>query len=92
MILSRFDRDDGNRSKCLKHGVSAKDIESLFLGPIMILPDEAHSVAEARVKAVGEIAAGRHIFLVFTIREKKRQAVHPAHQRPVHAQEGSSAP
>jgi predicted DNA binding CopG/RHH family protein/uncharacterized DUF497 family protein len=65
--------DDGNRSKCLKHGVSTEEVESLFLRPIIILSDEAHSVAEARFKAVGKTAAGRHIFQVFTIREKTGQ-------------------
>ena len=71
--ITGFDWDNGNRSKCLKHGVSTEEGESLFLRPIMILPDEAHSVAEARFKAVGKTAAGRHIFLVFTIREKTGQ-------------------
>jgi uncharacterized DUF497 family protein len=87
-VIAGFDWDDGNRRKCLKHGVSAKDIESLFLGPIMILPDEAHSVAEARLKAVGETATGRHIFLVFTIREKKgKRYIRPISARYMHKKE-----
>ena len=87
--ITGFDWDNGNRSKCLKHGVSTEEGESLFLRPIMILPDEAHSVAEARFKAVGKTAAGRHIFLVFTIREENRSTIRPAHQRPLYAQERS---
>jgi hypothetical protein len=30
--IAGFDWDDGNRSKCHKHGVSAEEVESLFLG------------------------------------------------------------
>ncbi|MGA8657030.1 MAG: BrnT family toxin [Chthoniobacterales bacterium] len=87
-VITGFDWDNGNRSKCLKHGVSAKDVESLFLGPIMILPDEAHSVTEARLKAVGDTAAGRHIFLVFTIREKKgKRYIRPISARYMHKKE-----
>lgn len=87
-VITGFDWDNGNRSKCLKHGFSGKDVESLFLGPIRILPDEAHSVAEARLKAVGETAAGRHIFLVFTIREKKgKRYIRPISARYMHKKE-----
>ena len=87
-MIAGFDWDDGNRSKCLKHDVSARDVESLFLRPIMILPDEAHSVAEPRLKAVGETAAGRHIFLVFTIREKKgKRYIRPISARYMHKKE-----
>ena len=86
--IAGFDWDDGNRSKCLKHGVSAKEVESLFLRPIMILPDEAHSFAETRFNAVGETAAGRHIFLVFTIRDKKgKRYIRPISARYMHKKE-----
>lgn len=50
---------------------SRAKIESLFLRPIMILPDQVHSLTETRFKAIGRTAAGRHIFLVFTIRDKQ---------------------
>lgn len=79
--IEGFDRDLGNRAKCLKHGVSSEEIESLFLGPIMILPDEAHYGTETRFRAIGKTAAGRPVFLVFTIREKKGKS----HIRPISA-------
>jgi len=88
--IAGFDWDDGNRSKWLKHGVSGEEVESLFMRPIMILPDEAHSVAETRFKAIGQAAGGRHVFLVFTNPRAERQAVHSTHQ-PATAQEGNSA-
>lgn len=86
--LAGFDWDDGNRAKCLKHGVSAEEVESLFIRPVMILPDEPHSVAETRFKAVGRTAAGRHVFLVFTIREKKgKRYIRPISARFMHRSE-----
>jgi hypothetical protein len=68
--IAGFDWDRGNRTKCHQHGVSTEEIESLFLVPLMILPDTAHSLTETRFRAVGKTAAGRYVFLVFTIREK----------------------
>jgi len=69
--IAGLEWDRGNRAECLKHGVSAEEIESLFREPVMILPDEAHSLTETRFKGIGRTATGRHVFLVFTIREKK---------------------
>ena len=86
--IAGFDWDDGNRSKCLKHGVPAEEVESLFLRPIMILPDEGHSVAETRFKAIGQTARGRRIFLVFTVREKKsKRYIRPINARYMHRRE-----
>lgn len=86
--IAGFDWDRGNRPKCLKHGVSAEEIESLFLRPVMILPDQEHSLAETRFRAIGKIAAGRHIFLVFTIREKKgKRYIRPISARYMHSGE-----
>ena len=86
--IAGFDWDDGNRSKCLKHGVSAEEVESLFLRPVMILPDEGHSVAETRFKAIGKTARGRPIFLVFTVREKKgKRYIRPISARYMHRRE-----
>lgn len=69
--ITGFDWDEGNRTKCARHGVSPEEVESLLLRPISILPDEAYSAQETRFKAIGTTDAGRHLFLVFTIREKK---------------------
>jgi hypothetical protein len=68
--VAGFEWDDGNRAKCQRHGVSIAEIESLFARPVMVLPDDAHSGAEERLRAVGRTAGGRHVFLVFTIRRR----------------------
>lgn len=54
----------------------------------MILPDETHSAAEARFKAIGKTNAGRHVFLVFTIRAKKdKRCIRPVSARFMHRRE-----
>ena len=87
-VIAGFDWDNGNRAKCCKHGVSAEEIESLFLRPVMILPDEAHSLTESRMKATGKTAAARHVFMVFTIREKQgKRYIRPVSARYMHRKE-----
>lgn len=51
-----------------KHGVSLGEIEGLFERPLLILPDPVHSTSEVRLCAIGKTEAGRHVFVVFTIR------------------------
>jgi uncharacterized protein len=83
-----FDWDAGNRTKCQKHGVSIAEIESLFLGPLAILPDPAHSSRETRLKAIGFTQAGRAVFLVFTERRRgNRRLIRPISARYMHAKE-----
>jgi uncharacterized protein len=54
----------------------------------MILPDEAHSRSETRFKAVGKTPAGRHVFLVFTVRERKgKRYIPPISARYMHTKE-----
>jgi uncharacterized protein len=65
-----FDWDDGNREKCRKHGVSQGEVETLFLGSLMAVPDVAHSRLEERFLAIGRSGRGRHVFVAFTIRHK----------------------
>jgi uncharacterized DUF497 family protein len=65
-----FDWDDGNREKCCKHGVSIADIEAMFLQPFAVFPDPEHSRGEERFKSIGTTTQGRHIFVVFTVRER----------------------
>lgn len=69
--LFDFDWDSGNQAKCEKHGVSIGEIESLFDRPVMILPDRAHSRTEQRYRAIARSGSGRHVFVVFTIRERQ---------------------
>lgn len=59
--------DDGNFSKCQKHGVSIEEIEEVLRHPnIRIEPDVAHSMTEERVWAIGRSSQGRGVFIVFT--------------------------
>lgn len=86
--VAGFDWDDGNRDKCQQHGISAEDVESLFARPVMILPDEGHSLAETRFKAIGQTATGRHVFVVFTLRDHKGKVyIRPISARYMHRKE-----
>jgi len=80
-VFAGFDWDAGNRGKCQQHGVSVHEIESMFLGSLSVYPDLAHSQAEERFKAIGQSAAGRYIFLVFTVRLREGNT----HVRPISA-------
>jgi hypothetical protein len=66
--VAGFDWDDGNHDKCQRHGVSIVEIETLFRGTVVILPDEAHSVTERRFKAVGKTEEGRHVYRFYAAR------------------------
>jgi uncharacterized DUF497 family protein len=86
--LSGFDWDAGNREKCERHGVSAAEIESLFDGTLAVHPDPEHSVAEQRFKAIGRTAAGRHVFVVFAIRQRSgKRLIRPISARYMHRKE-----
>jgi uncharacterized protein len=86
--ISDFDWDKGNRAKCEKHGISPAEIEALFAHPVLIIPDEAHSQRETRLRAIGRTARGRSIFLVFTIRERDgRRLIRPITPRYMHGKE-----
>ena len=88
---SGFDWDTGNLEKCRKHGVSFEIIEDLFSRPVMILPDATHSGVETRLRAVGRDAAGRHVFVVFTIRTRDgRRFIRPISARYMHRKEVAS--
>ncbi|HUF44268.1 MAG TPA: BrnT family toxin [Aestuariivirgaceae bacterium] len=86
--VSVFDWDEGNRAKCEKHGVTMAEIEALFQRTIMVLPDEAHSQREQRVRAVGRTETGRYVFLVFTFRERGgERLIRPISARYMHSKE-----
>jgi uncharacterized protein len=83
-----FEWDHGNSAKCQKHGLTLAAIESCFARPVMILRDEDHSQTEERLRAIGRDDAGRHIFIVFTVRTRGRQTViRPISARYMHAKE-----
>jgi uncharacterized DUF497 family protein len=87
MEFDGFDWDEGNLDKCTKHGVSIAEIEWLFTGSALMLPDHAHSVGEPRRWAIGQTGR-RHIFVVYTIRTKDgRRLVRPISARYMHRKE-----
>ena len=86
--LSEFDWDDGNRAKCRAHGVSPAEVEALFDRPLLIIPNEAHSRDERRLRAIGKTARGRSVFLVFTVRERSgKRLIRPITARYMHRKE-----
>ncbi len=65
-----FDWDDGNARKSFdKHSVSQAEAEQVFSNePLLLLPDDPHSFAEARYNALGKTNDGRLLYLSFTLR------------------------
>ena len=91
MEFSGFEWDQGNRSKCQKHGVSPQAIEGLFSGPVAILPDSEHSEEEHRFRAIGRTKQGRAVFVVFTLRRRDAEVlIRPINARYMHDKEVKS--
>jgi uncharacterized DUF497 family protein len=85
---SGFDWDDGNLEHARRHGLSRSEIESVFAGTVIILPDTRHSVTERRFRAIGKTRHGRAVFVVFTIRERDGHSyVRPVSARYMHREE-----
>ncbi|MBK8276640.1 MAG: BrnT family toxin [Nitrospira sp.] len=88
MHANGFEWDKGNRAKCEKHGLSVATIEDLFARPLAVLPDEAHSQREKRVRAIGHTDKGRRVFIVFTFRRKGDDVlIRPISARYMHKKE-----
>ena len=70
--MSRFISDPAkNREILRKHGVRFETASLVFDDPwILSRKDLSHDDAEERYNAVGEIAAGTVLFVVFTVREQ----------------------
>ena len=86
--VAGFNWDEGNRAKCLKHGVTLEEIETAFRGSMRVFPDRAHSFAETRYLGIGKTAAGRHVLVAFTYRAVKGQRfIRPVSARFMHAKE-----
>ncbi len=86
--IAGFDWDDGNRTKCQKHGVSVEDVEAALTSPLLVRFDRLHSQSEARHQAVGYARNGRPVFIVFTIRERLGKKVsRPISARYMHTKE-----
>ncbi len=72
-----FDWDRGNIEKNWKsHRVSYLECEEVFLNqPLVVQEDDVHSGAENRYFALGKTNDDRHLFIVFTIRNKKARVI-----------------
>ena len=77
-----FDWDKGNQAKCQKHGVSLAEIEEALAVVHFVVPDP--HAGEERYRTVGLTAAGRYVFVVFTLRGAK---LRPISVRYMHAEE-----
>jgi uncharacterized protein len=69
-IIVGFDWDDGNSRKSEdKHKVSQAEAEQVFFNlPLLLLPDPRHSLAEARMHALGKTDTRRSLLVTFTLR------------------------
>lgn len=65
-----FDWDEGNLQKNWeRHRVTAEEAESVFFHESLVVRgDVRHSKGEKRYYALGRTAAGRRLFVAFTIR------------------------
>jgi len=80
-----FDWDRGNLEKCRAHGV---EIEAMFRRLLWVIPDPAHSRREDRLRAIGTDRKGRHIFAVFTLRDRRGETlIRPISARYMHEKE-----
>jgi len=88
MQIGGFDWDDGNWPKCGKHGLTRDEIESVFRGEFATFDDPYTATAERRLRAIGRIGNGRHIFVVFCLRERNGVTyVRPISARYMHQHE-----
>lgn len=87
--IGGFDWDDGNRSKCEKHGVAIETIEALFrANRLLVQQDIVNSKAETRFRAIGKTLTGRSVFVVFTVRNRHgQQLIRPISARYMHRKE-----
>ncbi|CAM5522596.1 hypothetical protein ATER59S_04025 [Aquamicrobium terrae] len=88
MLVSGFDWDNGNWPKCGKHGVTRNEIEELFTARLSVFPVPEPAQAEQRLLAIGMNGAGRHLLVVFTLREPAGQhLIRPISARFMHEKE-----
>lgn len=86
--VTGFDWDDGNLEKCQTHGATIAEIERLLSSDPAVAPDLKHSAEEDRFIAVGRNAAGRPLFVAFTLRTKEgRRLLRAVSARYMHEKE-----
>jgi uncharacterized DUF497 family protein len=75
--LEGFEWDEANLAKNWeKHHVTPWECEQAFFNfPLVVAEDSAHSLTEARYYVLGQTDAGRRLFLVFTIRNRKVRVI-----------------
>jgi uncharacterized DUF497 family protein len=97
-----FEWDEGNLLKSWeRHRVSASEREQVFFNrPLVAFPDVSHSSDETRFYALGRTDAGRHIFVVFALRNnlirvisardmsRKERRVFEGHEKDSEVQDG----
>jgi len=66
--------------------LSARDIESIFQGPVSVFPDPEPRGEEERFIGIGKTEKHRNVLVVFKLR-RKDDVVLPSNQRAIHAQE-----
>ena len=84
IAVEGLDWDEGNVTKCQKHGVTLEEIEEFFQTQIYVAPDIKHSQDEVRFLAVGRLSSGRPMFVVFTLRNN---LIRPISARYMHEKE-----
>ena len=68
--ITGFIWDRGNALKNDKHGVTMLEAEQIFFfAPLIVTPDERHSQAEPRFRALGRTLLGRRLTIIFTLRD-----------------------
>jgi uncharacterized DUF497 family protein len=83
-----FDWDEGNREKCQTHGLSIREIESLFQSPLSVFPDPEHSSEKERFIGIGKTDEDRSVFIVFTLRRRDEGVlIRPISARYMHKKE-----
>ena len=72
-----FEWDAGNLEKNWgKHRVSHLECEEAFFNrPLVVEADRLHSLVENRYYALGQTSLARHLFIVFTVRDKKIRVI-----------------
>ena len=75
--LSGFEWDGNNINKNWdKHWVSFYECEEIFFNePLVVSEDVVHSMHEKRYFVLGRTNAERHLFVVFTVRNKKIRVI-----------------
>lgn len=74
--LIKFQWDNGNTGKNLKHSVSDQEAEEVFLDKKKkIFKDHLHSSKEERFRVIGKTKQERLLFIVFAVRPENVRVI-----------------